>query len=77
MPGYDFIAVLPMLLMLAAFAGLIAIIAVIYSEVISRNCKVCGKSFIGNMDLKAHMRDHDELSGTKGGKGKKRFGKAA
>ncbi len=75
--GYDAIAVLPILLVLAAFAGLIAIAITVYSEVISKSCKVCGVEFLGLSDLKEHMKGHDRSLGSKKFVSKKRFKKAA
>ncbi|MEE9543513.1 MAG: C2H2-type zinc finger protein [Thermodesulfobacteriota bacterium] len=62
--GYDSIIVLPILLIFAAFAGLIAMVLTAYSEAISRSCKVCGVEFMGNRDLKSHMKDHARAPGT-------------
>ena len=75
--GIEGLTVLPILLLVAGFVGLIAIVVVMYSEVISKNCKVCGVSFTGARDLKMHMRDHEKVLETKGPEDKDKFTKAA
>ena len=75
--GYDTIAVLPILLLVAAFGGLIAIASVAYIEAISRSCRVCGVEFIGARDLREHMKDHDKVLSTKKLVSRGRFKKAA
>lgn len=75
--GYDAITVLPILLLLTAFGGIIAIAITAYIEVISKNCKICGIEFMCHSDLREHMLDHDKTRGTKRFVSKKRFRKAA
>jgi hypothetical protein len=70
--GYDLVAVLPILLVLAAFGGLIAILLTVYTEAISKSCPICGVEFIGTRDLKKHIKDHDKGTSSKRFVSKKR-----
>ena len=77
MLGYDAVIVLPILLLLAALGGFLAIAITVYTEVSSRVCDVCGVEFLGNRDLREHKKDHNRAIGSRRFVGKKRFKKAA
>ena len=63
--GYDSIIVIPILLLLAVVGAFLAVALIVYSEAVSISCKVCGVEFMGNRDLKSHMKDHEMGTGTK------------
>jgi hypothetical protein len=66
MLGIDSIIVLPILLLFAVFAAYIAVGIVFYLEAISRSCPKCGTVFMGETDLKLHMKDHKEFNVVRG-----------
>jgi hypothetical protein len=75
--GYDAIVVLPILLLLAAFSGIIAMLMTVYIEVLSKSCKICGVEFMGSSDLKEHMLVHGKVFETSKLVSKVRMKKAA
>lgn len=61
MLGLDAMAVLPILLLIAIIGAFISVATIIYVETASKGCEICGVEFLGESDLKAHMKEHSKV----------------